>query len=138
METAGDLFYSCNIDNKSEAQIVDAVHRINYSIDNLISNILYKVKKSKLPYRSSRKHNALTTKPDTSGITCMALWSMLMDFRPSHHTTRDLVVETVLHNHISSLIHVHFFEGGHFFGVGSEALRKDLEIMLSKLVAGGK
>lgn len=135
---AGDLFYSCNIDNASEAQIVDAVHLINYSIDELISNILYGVEKSKLSYRSSRNRDTPTTKSDSSGITSIALWSILMDFRPSHHATRDLVVEAVLHNLVSSLIHKYFFKGGHFFGVGSEALRENLEIMLSKLVAGGK
>ena len=62
---------------------------------------------------------------------------MLIDFRPPHGT-KDLVVEAALRNLIYSLLHKHFFNGGHFFGVGSETLHGYLETMLSKLVAGGK
>ena len=139
-KTASDLYYSCNVDKVSEAQIVDAVHSINYSIDNLISNILDRVKNLKQSYH----HNLLPSQSppiveptDPSNITCITLWSMLIDFGLSHRT-KDLVVEAALHNMIYSLLHKHFFKGGHFFGVGSEILHGYLETMLSKLVAGGK
>lgn len=140
-ETASDLYYSCNIDEVSEAQIADAVHRINYSIVDLVLNILNGVKKFKLSYPkthnpSSRKYTTPPTEPD-SDITCIELWSMLIDSRLSR-PKRDSVVEAVLRNLISLLIYRYFFKGGHFFGVGSETLCGYLETMLSKLVTGGK
>ena len=134
-----DLHHSCNIDGVSETQIVDAVQFINYSVTNLIDNILYGVQQSKLSYHnkpSTRKHHATTTKPDSSDIT-PALWSMLIDVRLSR-PTRDLVVEAVLRNLVFSLLHKHFFKGGRFFGVGSETLHELLETMLDNLVASGK
>jgi hypothetical protein len=142
--TASDLYFSCKIDRVSEAQIVDAVRGINYSIANLIINILHEVKKSKLSYPSHkskappRKHPSsiiIPTKPDP-GFTLLRF--LLVSRDRLSDDSRESVVEFILHNLILSLVHKHFFKGGHFFGVGSETLYEDLETMFSKLVAGGK
>ena len=39
-KTARDLNYSCKINKVSQTEIVNAVQSINYSINNLIANIL--------------------------------------------------------------------------------------------------
>jgi hypothetical protein len=127
----------------SEAEIVDAVLSINYSIDNLIFNILAGVKELKLSYHKlsppktrNRHHDDIPSNPDLD----IPLLQYLLTDSPSllSDDTRDYVVEIILHNLISSLVHKHFFKGGHFFGVGSEALHEYLETMFSKLIAGGK
>jgi hypothetical protein len=133
-----DPFFSHNIDNVSQAQISDMVQRINYSIDHLISNIMDDVQKFELSYHSSpspQKH--ILPQPDSD----IKLIQKLLESESWHRRskqTKDLVVESVVHNLITSMLHKHFFEGGHFFGVGSKTLREHLETMLSKLVAGGK
>ena len=140
-KTASDLNYACKIDAVSEAEIVDAVRGINYSIDTLINNILASVKGLKLSYskRSSRKNRSLRDIPSNPDLDIPLLQSLLTD-PPSllSDDSRDFVVETILHNLICSLIHERFFKGGHFFGVGSDAHHEYLETMFSKLVAGSK
>lgn len=130
----GDL-YSCKIDNISEAQIVDAIQSINYSIGNLVSNILDKVTISKLSFYSPKSSlQKVTTNPD-SPVDIITLQSLLLDSRLSDR--KDLVAEALLRDLICCLLHKHFFQGGHFFGVGSEEFQGYLETMFSKLVADG-
>lgn len=107
---------------------------INYSINNLIFNILDAVKKLKLPvsYRKDRHHDASDTNLDTPLQFLLDENSRLSD------ESKDFVVEIILVNLIITLLHKHFFKGEHFFGVGSETLYDYLETMLSKLVADGK
>ena len=140
-KTPSDLQYTSKIDKVSETEIVEAVQIINYSIDNLIANILASVKECKLSYYKvsppkTRKHHNIPSNPD---LDVPVLHILLMD-SPSllSDDTRDFVVELILHNLVSLLIHKHYFKGGHFFGVGSESLREHLETMFSKLVEGGK
>jgi hypothetical protein len=143
-KTASDLNFSCKIDTVSEAEIVDAVLSINYSIDNLISNILAGVKEFKLSYHkilplNTRNRHRRNDIPSNSDLDIPLLHYLLID-SPSllSDDTRDYVVEIILHNLVSSLVHKHFFKGGHFFGVGSEGLHEYLETMFLKLVASGK
>lgn len=139
-KTASDYMYSCKIDAVSEAEIVDAVQDINYSIDILISNIMAEVKDFRLSYhkvspRTRKKQNLC----DIPSNDIQVLQSLISD-SPSllSDDTRDEVVEIILHHLTTSLIHKHFFQGEHFFGVGSETHREYLETMFSKLIAGGK
>ena len=120
----------------SETEIVDAVQSINYSVDNLVSNIMDGVKKFKLSYHkaSPRKHRDIPTDRDL-GIPKL---QSLLKYSQQSVDEKDLVVEAMLHNVITSLIHAHYFKGGHFFGVGPEAHHEFLETMFSKLVADGK
>ena len=141
-KTASDLNFSCKIDAVSETEIVDAVLSINYSIDILISNILVGVKEFKLSYyrnrstRKGRNRHRIRSNPE---LDIPPLQCLLID-SPSllSEDTRDYVVDIILHNLISSLVHKHFFKGGHFFGVGSKILHEGLETMFSNLVARGK
>jgi hypothetical protein len=141
VKTSSDLKYSCKIDTVSETEIVDAVRSINYSIDNLVSNILAEVKEfnlsyRKLPPRKNQNRSVIPTNPDLD----IPLFQSLLIDSPSllSDDMRDYVVEIILHNLISSLVHKHFFKGVHFFGVGSEKVHEYLETMFLKLVAGGK
>jgi hypothetical protein len=147
-KTASELAYSCKIDRISEAEIVDAVQSINYSIDDLISDILVAVKSSNLSYPSTSPRKIKNKKsrdippagPESNpDLNIPALHSLLTDSaNVLSDDTRDFVVDIILHNLISSIIHKRFFEGRHFFGVGSETIHEYLETMFSKLVAGSK
>ena len=142
-KTASDLNFSCKIDAVSEAEIVEAVLSINYSIDVLISNILAGVKEFKLSYyklppRETRNRLHDDTIPSNPDLDIPLLQYLLID-SPSllSDDARDYVVDIILHNLIALLVHKYFFKGGHFFGVGSKTLHEYLESMFSKLVAGG-
>ena len=140
-KTESDLNYSCKIETASEAEIIGAVQSINYSIDNLVSNILEGVKEFNLSYRkpSLEEDQNRCDIPTNPELDIPLLQSLLIN-PPSllSDDTRDNVVKTILRNLFCLLVHKHFFKGGHFFGVGSETHREYLETMFSKLVADGK
>ena len=145
-QTASDLYFSCKIDKVSEVEIVDAVQTINYSIDNLITNILAGVEEFKLSYcklspshKNRNRRNILQNlKPDFK-LDIPRLQSLLIDSpSPLSDDMRDYIVDLILHDLVSSLIHKKFFKGGHFFGVGSETHQEYLESLFSKLATGGK
>lgn len=125
----------------SEAEIVHAVQDINYSIDNLIANILVRVKEHGLSYRkvSPRKNENLWDIFLNMDLDVPLLQSLLLD-SPSllSDDTRDGVVEFIFHNVMTLLIHKNFFKGERFFGVDSETHHEYLETMFSNLISGGK
>ena len=130
----------------SEAEIVDVVQSINYSIDNLVSNILAEVKELNISYRKlspqSRENQTRRVIHSDLPLNLPLLhWQSLLITSPSSlsNDSKDFVIEIILHNLILLLIHKHFFKGKHFFGVGSEKkVHEYLETMFSKLAAGGK
>ena len=134
--TNSDIF-SCNIDRMSEAQIVDAVDRINYSIDNMVSNIIYRIQKSKLSYAYYKPPSSKRRPTKLDSIIPTDLARSLENPQLSYNT-RGLVVEALLHDLICSLLNRTFFTGKHFFGVGSKPLHDYLETMFSNLVESGK
>jgi hypothetical protein len=107
-----DLSYSHNIDDVSEVQIADAVHLINYCIDNAICNLLYAIKESGLDIITTdhphKNDTTPLTKPMSSNIP-QSLWTFLMDSRQSQDNAF-LVVDAILHNLVLSLLYKHFFE----------------------------
>ena len=95
---------------------------------------MYAAKEFKLLYPSPKRkrHRASDTNLDTP------LQFLLDESAQLSNDAMGLVVEIILLNLIFTLLHKHFFNGEHFFGVGSDTLYEYLETMLSKLVAGGK
>jgi hypothetical protein len=122
--------FSCGVDLLSESQIVDAVNGLNYSIDNLIANVLAAEQCFSPPSDPDRNPPKLNTDA--------ALLAFLNNSRLSDGNARVFVVEFLLRNLIISALHTHFFEGRHFFGVGNESLHAYLERMMTELIAGGR
>lgn len=137
VDSAADLFpCNLNVDIVSVRQIVDMVSMINYSIDNMVMNILYRVKKSDLAFCLSPAflQDTLSTKQEPEPFT---LPHFLLDPQLSTNA-KDAVVECFLKDRVFSLIYQSYFEGENFYGVGSNILRYYLESMLSILVEQGK
>jgi hypothetical protein len=109
---------------------------MNYSIDNIVINILYRVMKSDLAFCLSPAflQDILSTKQEPEPFT---LPHFLLDPKLSINA-KDTVVECILRDRVFSLIYQSYFEGEEFYGVGSNALRDHLESMLSTLVVQGK
>lgn len=123
------LFFSSGVDQLSETQVLDALHLLNYSIDNLIVNII--AADRLLP--SHRNH-----KLPTDSACDAALLAFLRNSRLSDGDARSFVVENHLRNLVLILIHIHFFDGRFFFGVGSDTIREYLDRMITILIEDGK
>ena len=114
----------CSINDPSETQISNDLHRINYLVDALITSILA------AGHSSAAQHDSL--KPPHLDH-CTAFLSRL-----SVSKAMEFVVKYFFRNKIIALLHAHFFEGEIFFGVGSESHHVCLENMIMELVASGK
>ena len=119
-----DLLFSCGVDDISETDIVHSVHGINYLIDNLISNILINAHSS-TPLAISR--------PPSSQCFDLGLLAILKDHMSTEEDAKIFLVEFLLRSLILTIIHLYFFDGRFFFGVGSGDLREKLECMLHEL-----
>jgi hypothetical protein len=125
-----------------EAKIVADVHELNNTIKALACDLTHTARRSELAFReifpnASRRGHGLRVSTFATGDIIVALPSILGRFHVSDETT-DIVVKASIYNTLVSLVHVHFFEGTHFFGVGCEALRDDLEAMYHRLVENSK
>jgi len=126
MET--DLLFSCGVDKVSEAEIVVEVEALNYLIDLLIVGIM-------VADRKSRTCPAPKNAPQ--GAVDNDLLDLLIKHQLSVRNATEFVVEFLVRDAIHTSLHTNFFEGGFFFGVGSEPLSKNLECIMGELVASG-
>jgi uncharacterized membrane protein YozB (DUF420 family) len=124
-----DIF-SCGIDRVSESEVVDAVHQLNYLVNNLIANILA-VGLSSTPRSDKRVHSKLTVD--------LELLTFLINHRDrfSDDEATLFVVEFIFRSLIFTIIYTHLFDGRNFFGIGSDHLRANLDRMMDELLAGG-
>lgn len=122
------LFFTSGIDDLSETQVVDDLHLLNYSIDNLIISII--AADHSLPHRRNQI--------PTESACDAALLEYLRKSKLSDRDARAFVIDNHLRNLILTLVHIHFFKGEIFFGVGSETLREYLDRMITVLVEDGK
>jgi hypothetical protein len=125
-----------------EAIILAGVHDMKNTIKVLASALTHSARRSESAFREIFPNANPGGQGDwASEILTGDVISALPSFLGSDHVldeTRDIVVEASIYNMLVSIIHKHFFEGTHFFGVGCEALREDLEAMYHKLLENSK
>jgi hypothetical protein len=104
---------------------------LNYSIANVVINILFKVKELDLSFRASYDF--------LQGLDneFFRFHEFLSDPQLSENA-KDTVVESALRDRINLLVHRSYFEGEEFSGVGSDTLREYLETMVSVPAVHGK
>ena len=124
--TSGGYLFECNIDEFSESEVVDLIHSINYSIDNMIMNLLA-VTQSAGQQRISRNPSYL--------ISDDPLLSYLKDFWLTGGNAAKFAAEFILRNLIYTNIYSHFFAGQHFLGVGSESLQTIMDRIMTEIKA---
>jgi hypothetical protein len=125
-----------------EAIILAGVHDMKHTIKALASALMHSARRSESVFLEiipnanpgGQGHRASAI---LMGDVIGALPSLLGSYHVSDEM-RDIVVEASIYNMLVSIIHKHFFEGAHFFGVGCEALWEDLEAMYHKLVENSK
>lgn len=127
--SSGELSFACGVDELSETQVLDELNHLNYCIDNMIMNIM--------AADQSLRPQCTHQKPAESACDTVLL-AFIRNSQLSDQNARNVVVENHLRNLIFSLLHIHFFDGNFFFGVGSETLRENLDRMIMLLIAGGK
>ena len=116
-------------DEPSDDQMVETVQGLNAAIDNLLSKMLI----------DAQTPNTLTTLPETSGpYFDYSLLNFFQRYRLSLSSARKYVVEIYIRNTILDAIHTQFFDGHHFFGVGSETYHAIVEQFMSALLSNGK
>ena len=123
-----ELLFSCRVDDFSESDALNAVHRLNFLVDGLVLNIIANNRTSRS--RTDVSYPTIQDMPD-------ALGRFLMGHRLTDADARDLVTEFLLRNLVFSLLHTHYFDGDFFWGVGSDSLRMHLESIMTELFATG-
>jgi hypothetical protein len=114
-----------DIDDISERLAVNDLHEINNLINDLIASI-----QTSNPTSASRLDLAQRFELDPS--SCAAFLIGL-----TFQKAKKFVAEFFVRSTIVALLHVHFFDGEIFFGVGSETHRVILETIIGKLNASG-
>jgi hypothetical protein len=128
MDIKTDLLFSCGIDKISEQEVVDNLRLLNYSVDNLLLNIL------------SRDRTAGTFRvgvPGDNHTSDTVLLGLINNHGFSAVEARDFVIEFLLRNALFASLYTNFFDGKYFYGVGSESLGKHLDRLMAELIAGG-
>lgn len=128
---SGGYLFNCGVDDISESEVDELLRSMNYSIDHMITTIIFQYSDSRGADRHPVSHQQPLKIDDT-------LLQIINKYRLSERNARILVVEFYLRNLIITSIHSHFFEGEHFFGVGSESLRGNLDHMMNELIVNGK
>ena len=124
-----DLLFNCSVDEVSEAQILDEVVGLNYVVDNLFFGTTLAALD---PHTRKESRDRLGPQIDIDVLNIITKKPLFADL------ARIFVAELVLKPAIITIIHRAFFEGGLFYGVGSDGLRRNLERMLEELVASGE
>lgn len=115
-------------DEPAHHEIVEALQRLNQTVNHLIGMILDDDQSvdNQTKYRNS-----------TEIEFDYALLNTLQRYRLSDKNARDYVIEAYIRNLIFRAVHSSFFDGQHFFGVHSESLHAVLEKMMSLLLLNG-
>ena len=119
--------FACGVDDFSETQAVDEVHLLNYDIDNFIVGIL----------SSARFQTSVLCRDDRKDPIIVSVDLLSNDYKISDEKMGEFVVDILFRPLIYDLLYRIFFEGNHFFAVGSEPFRENLEWTMEGLIACG-
>ena len=119
--------FACGVNDFSETQAVDEVRLLNYDIDNFIVGIL----------SSARFQTSMICRDDRKDPIIVSVNLLSNDYKISDEKMGEFVVDILFRPSIYDLLYRFFFEGNHFFAVGSEPFRENLEWTMEGLIACG-
>jgi hypothetical protein len=108
---------------------LDALHRLNNTVNNLISIMLTDVQSV---------NNETASRKSTEIGFDYALFNLFQRYRLTDTNARDFVIKVYIRNLIFCAVHSWFFEGQHFYGVLSDSHHASLEVMMTKLLSNGR